>query len=281
VTKNHKTLKWFLTLVATLVGVFLIYEFVPLGEIVENLKKIPPEVFPLALFLYGVSYLFRTFRWKYYYPQAGLEELFFTTSVNTFLNNLLPARLGELSIFALLRKYDENLTQTGKKFLKVRLFDGIALISVFLFAWLSIKTNPLIGFLGGLAVYPLMVFLLQKLPLPERIPKPGWEPIPFFLSKGALISKLLAVYLILRYLNLDFFRFTIGFLGGEISTIMPVHSFAGLGTYEASFSVALKLFLGEDFRRGMEVAFVSHAFLLTASSLFGIASLLYLLKKYK
>jgi uncharacterized membrane protein YbhN (UPF0104 family) len=279
VKASDKTLKWSLTIIATLIDIFLIYKFVPLGEIYRNLKKIPPQLFLISLFLYGLSYLFRTFRWKYYYPRVGLRELFFTTSVNTFLNNLLPARLGELSIFALLRKYDKNLTETGKKFLKVRLLDAISLISFFLFAYLSIKLNPSIGALIGISVYPLAVFTVQKFPLPEKFPKPNWEPIPFLLSLGALFSKLVAVYLILRYLNLDFFKFTVGFLGGEVSTILPIHSFAGLGTYEASFSVSLKLFLGEDFKRGMEVAFVSHAFLLTASAIFGLLSLIALLRK--
>jgi uncharacterized membrane protein YbhN (UPF0104 family) len=271
--------KWLLTITATLIGILLIYKFVPLKDIYENLKKIPPQLFLISLFLYGLSYLFRTLRWKYYYPRAGLKNLFFATSVNTFLNNLLPARLGELSIFALLRRYDESLTETGKKFLKVRFLDATSVVSFFLFAYLSVKVNPLIGVLVGILVYPLTIFSIQKLPLPEKIPRLNWEFIPFLLSVGALFSKLLAVYLLLRYLSLSFFKFAVGFLGGEVSTILPIHSFAGLGTYEASFSVALKLFLDESFSRGMEVAFVSHAFLLTASALFGVISLLILLRK--
>ena len=281
---KKKNLKWILTAIATLLGVLLILYLIPLEEIERAVERIPPRALLIALLLYALSYLFRSIRWKYYYPKAPFGGLFFTTAVNTFLNNLLPARLGELSVFALLRRYDPDFKTTLGKFLKVRLLDGFALLTLFTFAVVSVKVNLTAGLLMGALVYPAGVLVLKyilhlgkRIPLPkgwyEKIPTPRWEPVPFLLSVGALLSKLLAVYIVLEHLGLDFLRFTVGFLGGEISTIMPVHSVAGLGSYETSFSLALKLFLGEGFKEGFAVGFLSHAFLLLASALLGLLSL--------
>ncbi len=276
--RNNPKLKWVLTLLATLLGIGLVAYFLPFGEIAKALKQISPLHLAAGLSLYGVSYLLRAFRWKYYYPKAPFRGLFFTTAVNTFLNNLLPARLGELSIFALLRRYDPDFKTTLGKFLKVRLLDGFALLTLFVLSLVAVKTNPLIGILLSLAVYPLGVSFSKLLKVSEKIPSLDWELLPFLLSVGAMLSKLLAVYIVLENLGLDFFRFTVGFLGGEVSTIMPIHSVAGIGSYETSFSLALKLFLGESFKEGFAVGFLSHAFLLLGSTLFGLLSLPFALR---
>ena len=281
---SKKNLKWVITALTTLLGVLLILYFLPFEEIERAVERIPPWALFVALLLYALSYLFRALRWKYYYPKAPLGGLFFTTAVNTFLNNFLPARLGELSVLALLRRYDPDFKTTLGKFLKVRLLDGFALLTFFTFAVVSLKVNLPAGIISGLMVYPAGVLTLnyalkgsKQIPFPDRwkekLPTPRWEPLPFFLSVGTLLSKLLAVYVVLLSLGLDFFRFAVGFLGGEISTIMPVHSVAGLGSYETSFSLALKLFLGESFKEGFAVGFLSHAFLLLASALLGLLSL--------
>ena len=271
-------LKVFLTIFATSVGIGLIAYLVPFGEIAKTLKKIEPERFSLALFIYGISYLLRALRWKYYYPNAPFGKLFFTTSVNTLLNNLLPARLGEFSIFVLLNKYDKNLKETAKKFLKVRLLDGFALLTFFTFAVISVNFNPLLASVIAISVYPTAVFLWNKLPLGQKLPKLKMDGFAFALSVGALFSKLFAVYLVFHFLPLDFLKFTIGFLGGEISTILPIHSLAGLGSYETSFSLALKVFTGESFKKGFEVGFLSHSFLLLGSLILGLLSLPFLVR---
>ena len=276
--KSNPKLKWFLTFFATLLGIGLVVYFLPFGEIAKAIEQISPLHLAVGLSLYGLSYLLRAIRWKYYYPKAPFGGLFFTTAVNTFLNNLLPARLGELSIFALLRRYDPDFKTTLGKFLKVRLLDGFAILSFFILALVSLKLNPLMGLLVAFSIYPFGVLFSKTLKWSEKIPSLNWEPIPFLLSVGALFSKLLAVYIVLENLNLEFFKFVVGFLGGEISTIMPIHSVAGIGSYETSFSLALKLFLGESFKEGFAVGFLSHAFLLLGSTLFGLLSLPFALR---
>jgi len=271
-----KNSKWILSLLTTLVGVALIVYLVPFGEIAKALKRLEPWRIFIALWLYGISYLFRTLRWKYYYRRAPLGKLFFTTAVNTLLNNLLPARLGELSIFALLRGYDRDIKETARKFLKVRLLDAFALLSFFIFAVLAVRFNPLLALPVALSLYPLALWVWNRLPLPQRFPRLKTDAVPFALSLGALLSKLLAVYLLLHFIPLDFFRFSIGFIGGEISTVLPLHSVAGLGSYETAFSLTLKLFTGESFKKGFEIAFLSHAFLLFASLILGLISLFFL-----
>ncbi|NPA14782.1 MAG: hypothetical protein GXN97_06325 [Aquificae bacterium] len=271
--------RWFLTILTTLVGVFLIAYFVPFGQLLKAIREISIKSLLLGFLLYTLSLVLRTLRWKYYYPKANLGYLFTMTAANTFLNNVVPARLGELSIFAFLRSYEKDIQRLVKTFLKVRLLDGVSLITLFVVALLAVKYNLLLGLLAGLLVYPSVVLFSKITTFGGKIPSLSWDWVAFFLSLGSLISKLLGVYIVLEFLKLDFWRFTVGFIGGEISTILPFHAFAGLGTYEASFSLALKLFLGESFDQGVKVAFLSHAFLLLSSTILGGLSLLFLLRK--
>ncbi|NPB05733.1 MAG: hypothetical protein GXO08_05080 [Aquificae bacterium] len=266
--------KFLLSVALTVVGVALLAYFVPWREVAAALGEVPPAALTLGLGLYALSYLLRSLRWKFYYREVPFGILFFTTAANTFLNNLLPARLGEGSIFLLLGRYDPSLKETLKKFLKVRLLDGFALLTLFVLSLVSVKAGPLWGLAAAAPVYPVGVLLLNALSVVHpKLPRLGFETLPFFLSLGALGAKLAAVYSVLHFLSVPFWVFAVGFLGGEISTVLPLHSLAGLGTYEASFSAALKLFLGVDFKEGFKVAFVSHAFLLGASALFGLLSL--------
>jgi uncharacterized membrane protein YbhN (UPF0104 family) len=275
--KSPKT-KLFLTLIATLLGGGLIVYLVPFGEVVKTIREISPKALLSGLVLYSVSYLLRALRWKVYYPRASLGYLFLTTAVNTFLNNTLPMRLGELSVFGFLRRYDPDAKTTAKKFLKVRLYDATALLTLLTFAALTLKTNALVGTVGAAAVYPALLLLSRTLKV-AKIPPLRFEPLTFAYSVGALLTKLLAVYSVLEFLRMDFVKFTAGFLGGELSSILPVNAVANLGTYESGFSLALKLLAGEEFREGFRVALLSHAFLLFASALLGGVSLIYLLRK--
>ena len=268
------------TLLVSILGILLIAFLVPFGEIAKAVREINFETLLVALILYIWSYIFRTLRWKYYYKKAPLKELFLLTSVNTFLNNLLPARTGELSIFVFLKKYDKSVKETAKKFIKVRFLDAIALLKFFIFALITIKWNWIVAFVVDSLIYPSLILLGNSKVVPDKF-RPSFETLPLFLSLFAIGSKLLAVYLIVKAVNIDFYRFTIGFLGGEVSTILPIHSFAGVGTYETSFSLSLKFFLGENFKEGFKIAFLSHSFLLLGSTFLGVISLPFVLRSFK
>jgi len=277
---NQKNLKWISLIVGTFIGFGLIVYFLPLGDIYRAIKEISLKSLVLGLFLYTLSYIFRTWRWKYYYPSVSFNYLFFTTAVNTLFNNLLPARLGESSIFLLLKKYDSSLKETVKKFLKVRLLDGFSLLTLLTFSVFYLKINPLVGTILALLIYPLGVSVLNLTSkVWKKIPSLQIELLPFLLSLGNLISKLLAVYIVLDFLHIGFIKFIAGFIGGEISSILPFHSFAGLGSYETAFSATLKFLFNENFKEGFKIAFLSHAFLLFASLLLGGISLIALIRK--
>ncbi len=276
ILKNPKVL---LGIFATLFGLSFLVYLLPWNEVWKALRSSSPRAFTFGFLLYSLSYLFRTLRWKVYYGKAPLGYLFLTTAVNTFLNNTVPFRLGELSVFGFLRRYDSSVKETLKKFLKVRLYDGIALLTLLAFSLLFVKTeNPLLSLLISVSIYPSVVYLLKFFSF-GKLPHLGFEWRVYALSVGALLSKLLGVYLFLEHLGLDFFRFSVGFLGGEISSILPINAFANLGTYEGSFSLATALLLGENFKRGMEVGFLSHIFLLLSSALLGLVSLPTLLRR--
>jgi uncharacterized membrane protein YbhN (UPF0104 family) len=214
----------------------------------------------LAFLLYFLSYIFRALRWKILYPQADVKYLFLTTAINTALNNIVPARLGELSIFALLKKYARNTKELIKKFFIVRFYDLFTLLWLLAFS-LSYLYGYSVLFLIFFSFFlGFISFLERKFRLSEYI---KWSLA--ILSFLASFSKLIAVFLIVKTILPDFFRFCVGFIGGEISSVLPFHSLAGIGTYETSFSLAMKIFLNENFKEGFEIAFLSHTFLLLSS----------------
>jgi len=272
--------KGFSVVLSTLIGLLIVIYFLPFNDILRALKEISFKNFITGLSLYTLSYWFRAYRWKIFYPEVPFKYLFFTTAANTFFNNILPARLGESSIFVFLKKYDKSLKGTLKKFFKVRLLDGFSILTFFVFALVSLKVNPFLGFLIALTIYPLGVWLLNAtFKVFKKDIYLNLDLLPFLLSMGNVISKLLAVYTVLEFINIGFLQFSVGFIGGELSSILPFHSFAGLGSYETAFAASLKLFLNESFSEGFKVAFLSHSFLLFSSTLLGLISLLLLLKR--
>ncbi len=74
---------------------------------------------------------------------------------------------------------------------------------------------------------------------------------------------------------MDIYKSFLAFLGGELSSVLPVHSFMGFGTYEFAFGIPLKL-LGESLREWVKLGFLFHSFLLFSSFLWGVPSLLIL-----
>ena len=279
--ENKKLLfKGFSVVLSTLIGLLIVIYFLPFNDILRALKEISFKSFIVGLSLYTLSYWFRAYRWKFFYPEAPFKYLFFTTAVNTFFNNILPARLGESSIFVFLKKYDKSLKETLKKFFKVRLLDGFSILTFLVFALISLKLNPLVGFLIALPIYPLGIWILNAIfKVINKDIYLNLEPVPFLLSIGNVAAKLFAVYTVLEFINIGFLQFSVGFIGGELSSILPFHSFAGLGSYETAFAASLKLFLNENFSEGFKVAFLSHAFLLFSSILLGLISLLLFLKR--
>jgi uncharacterized membrane protein YbhN (UPF0104 family) len=233
-------LKRLLPLLLTLIFLSLLFYFLPPKEIFSLLAEVSLKDLLLASVFYGLSHLSRSLRWR-----LLLKELSFFQSVGIFLWGRI---LDLIALFVLLTFF-YALHRGDFRFYLLSLF--LFFISLFI----HIPVSKFKNFKGD--------FLTSTLA-----------------SSLSVISSLLKFLSLILLLGLvPSVELFLGFLGGELSSVLPIHSFGGLGTYELSFSLPQK-FLGESLKEGIKVAFIFHSFLLLSSALYGLIALYFLHKRY-
>ncbi|WP_461828573.1 lysylphosphatidylglycerol synthase transmembrane domain-containing protein [Aquifex sp.] len=283
-------MRYLLSLAVALLFFFFLFSQLPLGEVIQSFKKISLTSFLLAFLLYSLSQVSRSLRWKLILG-ISFKDAFFLNAANVFFNNVLPARTGELSWFYYANKLGVKLRYSLWSFFLGRAYDLLALISLLPFSYLTVKLSFIYGVLLLILTY-LTVFFIPYLSflIPEygklkelkdflkREFSPALSLKLFTLSLTTVFLKALSLYTLLFELHsLDFFSFAFAFVGGELSTILPIHGFMGYGTYELSFFAPLKL-LGYELKEGLKVGFIAHNFLLLSSAVWGLLALIYLHK---
>ena len=283
-------MRYLLSLAVALLFFFFLFSQLPLGEVIRSFKKISLTSFLLAFFLYSLSQISRSLRWKLILG-ISFKDAFFLNAVNVFFNNVLPARTGELSWFYYANKLGVKFGYSLWSFFLGRAYDLLALVALLPLSYLTERFSPIYGVFFLILAY-LAVFLIPHLSL--FIPEYGklkdlkaflrrelsveLSLKLFTLSLTTVLFKALSLYTLLLGLHsLNFFSFTFAFVGGELSTILPVHGFMGYGTYELSFFAPLKL-LGYELKEGLKVGFIAHNFLLLSSAVWGLLALIYLHK---
>ena len=119
----------------TIIIVFVLFSQIQLDDLIRTLISIGPWFFLSGLILYMLSYFFRTLRFHILLNrEIELKNLFNIVCVHNMMNNILPARTGELSYIYLLKKHHDIKVGEGiATLLGARLFDFIV-VSMFFFA---------------------------------------------------------------------------------------------------------------------------------------------------
>ncbi|MDQ7039000.1 MAG: lysylphosphatidylglycerol synthase transmembrane domain-containing protein [Aquificota bacterium] len=286
-------LKTVLGLFLTLLFLILFLIVVPLEEIVLDLSRISVLDATMSLVLYTLSQVVRAVRWRLLIGSVSLRDCFLISSANVFLNNLLPARTGELSWFYYTRKAGVSLGLSVWSFLIVRIYDLGGMACVLMLSFLYLKAPWLV-------IPACVLVLLLALSVPELhrlIPRKGrmvevrtflkenmsggLSAVVLMLSVITFVLKFLSIYLVTSGVwGVDPVRSLVAFTGGELTTVLPVHGFGGYGTYEAGFLIPLKM-TGVDLETALKAGFTAHSFLLFASAIFGLPSMLFLHTLYR
>ncbi len=283
-------MKKLLSLILAFLFLSFLFYFVPFEELIENLREVKTSNLIFAFFLYSLSQVFRSARWKLLIKEVSFFNLFLINSANIMFNNLLPARTGEISWFYYLKSIGVSWSFSLWSFFLGRLYDLLSLFSL-LFLTLALVQH--------LMLLPFFLLILFSFSLPwlhYLLPKRGRlkeikEFIKretsfslsfylFLLSSLSNLAKFAGLLLLLNLKYIDLYRSFLAFLGGELSSVLPIHSFMGFGTYELAFSLPLKL-LGESLREWIKMGFIFHSFLLISSFLWGIPSTLFLAVRRK
>lgn len=269
----------------TLIFFLFFFKYIPLGEVLRAVKYVSLEDLLSAFFFYTLSQAVRSIRWKPLIKELRFLDIYFINSANIFFNNILPARAGELSWFYYAKKLGVSLKVSAWSFFLGRIFDVSALIFAGLLVYSLVK-GSLFVFIISFGVLFTFIFSYKV-----YLILPSWgklrdlkiyirDSMSLFLSlylfSCSLLSVILKFLAVLEIMGassylLDFLSFSFG----ELSTILPIHSFMGYGTYELSFSVPAK-FYELDIKSWIVKGFLVHNFLLLSSGIYGLISLFWL-----
>jgi len=231
-------------------------------------RQISPSVLLVALLLLLCSYLLRALRlldlftllaWRRLLPALKL------ILIHNLLNGLLPLRSGEVSFPLLMAScFSIPLQRSLPALLWLRLIDLYVVLLLALLALLSTLYPTITS--QQLLLIALVVLLLPLLLLPlrnqlimrlvrvdnrprrwlrrllEGLPQQVGGMVRLLLWSAANWGLKLAVlaWLLAQFLpSLPFAAAWWGAIGGDLTSVLPIHAPAGLGTYEAGVTAAL------------------------------------------
>ena len=262
-------------------------------------RAIDPWSLLVALVLMAASYLIRTLRITRYFS-ATLARHFWSafrlSSWHNLMNNLLPMRSGEVAFPVLMQRYyGLPAVQSVPVLLWFRLLDLQVVLLIGLAAGghlLGIDAAALGLLTLGLLVTPLIAYALRGWLRGRLVGRGGRvvgtlvsmldslpdRPMPFvatlFWTWANWVVKLAALGWVLAALApLTFAQGVLGAIGGDLTTVLPIHAPGGFGTYEAGVAVFLGPIVGEA-RPVLAAAVNLHLFVLSTAILAAGASLL-------
>lgn len=141
----------FATLIAVMLVIFLLSQ-IQLSNLIKALTSLSPSCLLFGFICYLFSCLFRALRFYFLLnKEISLKDLFNVVCVHNAMNNIMPARTGELAYIYLLSKHHNRKIGEGLATLFIaRIFD---LISVSILFFISFLT------LGGVSSFIIKLFL--------------------------------------------------------------------------------------------------------------------------
>ncbi len=284
------------SLLILLVFAYFLYEYKVFSRLRELLTSLHPFYLLLSLLFYLATYLFRAKRFTVMFSQISTADLTAVMCVHTFFNNVFPFRSGEASFPIILKKlFNVELSISSGALLFVRLLDLSSLSLLFLISTLFVAVGRReLLFIPLLALLTIFLFLFISLKvlkaLRNRFAVIG--ALFYFFNRFISLKKLslIGLYSLLTWLfkfvsfyfilkaagvELNLFQTIFASTFGEITTVLPIHSIGGFGTYEAGLVGGFKL-LGIKTSYALTVAFYFHLILLAMSGLLALFGWLYL-----
>ena len=261
------------------------------------MTALPTQTALVVMLLGAVSWLLRGLRTWMLFDQLPLSEALGLSFLHNTANNLAPMRLGELALPMLARwlggvEFSVGLTSL----LWIRLLDFISLIGISL----CIILLPVAGTIM-LALLAALIFLTPLL-LGFIVPKTQHIQLPEILAKAraqliyeaqngkrlhrmwrltilSWLSKIMGMGVLLATLSgIPMTEVVTTILGAELSSILPIHGFAGAGSYEAG-GILGSAFMGLSPVVALEMTIQLHIYVLSLTAVFGILGALLLLKR--
>lgn len=223
-----------------------------------------PLVLAGPMLLLAASYLIRALRlYRYFHLQRGFGACVRLLVHHNLCVNILPMRTGEIAFPVLMRRYFAVTLQRSLPALAwLRSLDVHALITLLTLALASLTQSRSLLLVGGLwAIAPFcapwvarrVVRLVgSRQTRMASVTRSVARAVPssatalaedWLLTALNWVVKLVAfAWIIQLFAEARYGVSLLGAIGGELSAILPIHGFAGLGTYEAGIVAAMRLF---------------------------------------
>lgn len=273
-------------------------------EVLQSWRQLSFVGFASALLLMLTTYVLRAVR-VFDYFRGEMRGQFATclrlTVLHNFFNNLLPARSGELAFPVLMRDYfgvpvEKSLASLlWMRFLDLHFLCVVAGFVLLFGLNFSMFLSPVLVIFAFL---PLIFFALQQKIKSRLIDKSGFvfnklrkiiEGLPssfnvflrawFWTVLNWLMKLLIFAWLLMNFAETSYSTAVLSSLSGELSSVLPVHGFAGIGTYEAAVLAGL-LSSGADLKAATQAAVNLHLFTLTTSFVSALIALFLPIKHY-
>jgi len=254
-------------------------------EILAPWKTLSPSAIVIAILLFLLSYQIRTWRlYDYFLPHtkgnwlAALRLML----LHNILNNLLPARSGEVSFPLLMKRYFAvEYSHSIPALLWFRLLDLHTLLSVGAIAWVTTQSMRYLPLLAVWLLLPLVFYYLktiirQKIShtfvtkvldgLPQNYAEFWRNYCLTWLNWTVKIAVL--AWLLAQFLMIDTAYLFSSVIAGELSSVLPFHAPGGVGTYEAG--MVAPLLAVSDINTATKAAINVHLFMLFSSILGGL-----------
>ncbi|KAB2945328.1 MAG: dolichol-P-glucose synthetase [Candidatus Methanoperedens nitroreducens] len=143
---KRKLLATLIGITITIILVSLLLSQIQMDDIVSTLTTINTLYILFGFILYIIINFFRTLRFYILLDRKiAIRNLFNIVCVHNMVNNILPARTGELSYIYLLKKHYNTKIGDGIATLFVaRIFDFIAIFLMFFIAFILTKDLPIL-----------------------------------------------------------------------------------------------------------------------------------------
>ena len=221
-----------------------------------------------GIVLIGISYVLRAWRlYDYFRPISRWSGCIRLILLHNFLNNLLPARTGEFSFPLLMKRYfGVPFTRSSPALIWFRVLDlhTLVCISMAVFVLSELAAGWLWFFLLLVLPLPLLIFTVRDYlnkrlteGLSEQANGRHWRSLVQEALDGLpigsrqvfsswiltwlnwLVKLLVLVWFLAQFAELPWYYLLVALVGGELTSVLPIHAPGGIGTYEAGIMAVL------------------------------------------
>lgn len=250
-----------------------------------------------AIILIILTYIVRSARLYFYFIDYTRDKFILCLKLiiqHNFANNFMPMRTGEVTFPLLLKQFfNISLMRATGTLFWFRILDLyiIGLLSLFLYFVLFQNAFSIIMLLFALPIPWLIIFAVNKFKnhfnqqsankiqqilhkIAQGLPNSRadfWQAYLWTIINWGFKIAILAWFLSF-FGQASFMARWLGAVGGDMTSILPIHNVAGIGSYEAGVVFVLALF-EIDMEVAMVMAVNVHLLLLSATVISGIISL--------